>query len=466
MSKMRYRHAPWVPTLVLCAITMGALLIRPPAAHAQSGDATLELSLQRFLEQVEENSLQLENARADRGLAKVQENLAKTQLAPIIAGQVGYTRNLTDITQPFPVGVVATGNPGFLEAVTRDIDINSDNDLTVGVSVQQTIFDAIVLRGLEASRNFSELTGTIYEATRQTLLTEAKRLYFQVLLLNEVVTVRESSAETAYDNFVETQARLDTGLASPLEVLQAEVNYKLTLPETTQAERNRNIALQSLKSFAGIPQETPVQLTGTIDSYPTLPDFSQAFEQRVNRPDYQALQRSAHLRDIDLSLQYAKFYPKLSASFSYGWQGSSDQFDFSDGQDSMSVGVVLSLPIFLGGSRFVQVDEAKLQLQKAYTEIALKEDEIYTELDRIRLTLEESSQRITSAEQTRATAERAYQVMETSLDSGLSTQLELKDARVSLEAAQLSYVAAVFDYLSAYFDWQLAVGGGDTLPSR
>ncbi|MFW5826886.1 MAG: TolC family protein, partial [Alkalispirochaeta sp.] len=340
-------------------------------------------------------------------------------------------------------------------------DVNRDNEFSLGFSVQQKIFDMTVFRALEASRRFIDFTGSTYEAQRQGLLTEAKRLYFQVLLLEEVLRVRESSQEIAFDNYLETQRRLENGVASPLEALRAEVNWKITEPDVSQAERNLNVALQNLKTFAGLDQADAIELAGSFEDYPELPRFDGAFARRGERPDYRALLGRRQLQELNVAAERAKFYPTLSASLSYGWQGSDDGFDVSPGTDVLTAGLSLTVPVFLGGSRFASMEQARLELNQATTAIIMEDERIITELETLRLTLEEARLRIDSAEQTLSTAERAYQVSETSVASGLATQLELKDARVSLEQAQLNYVSAVFDYLSAYFDWQLAAGEGD-----
>jgi outer membrane protein TolC len=452
----RFSHRAAGAALLIALVALAA----PAATYAQAGSAEA-LDLARFLDFVERNSLQLENARTDRSLAETQEDLVRSQIYPFIAGQAGYTRNFLDIEQAVPVAADGSGDGVTYPLVTQEIDVNRDNEFSLGLSVQQKIFDMSVFRALEASRQFTDLTGTVYEASRQGILTEAKRLFFQVLLLQEVLEVRRSSEEIARDNFLETQRRAEAGIASPMEVLRAEVNWKITEPDTSQAERNLNVALQGLKSLAGIPRDAEVSLEGSLDEFPPLPSFGDAFADRINRPDYQALVNQQRLRELNISAQRAAFYPSLSASLTWGWQRSDDGFELSDGTSVLTAGLALTIPIFYGGSRFASLTEAELELRRTRTEIALQDESIATELDRIRLTLDEASLRIESARQTLATAERAYAVTETSVESGLATQLELKDARVSLEAARLNHLSAVFDYLSAYFDWQLATGRGD-----
>ena len=406
------------------------------------------IDLADFLSLVEENSLDLTAAETDRLLAEAQERLAKSAIYPMIGGQAGYTRNFIEITQ---------------EMMGMEIPMNTDNEFSFGVSVEQAIFDMKAFRGVEASREYLKLTGSAYEATRQAIMTAAKKLFYQSLLLQKVLEVRESSQANAYDTFQETRAKFENGIASKMDVLRAEVNWKVTIPETTQAAKNLDVALNNLKNMAGIAPEETIQLSGSLMEYPELPPKLPLQEILSSRPDYEALLNQRQLQEINVAAKRAEFYPSLSANITYGWQAANNEFDLSDPTDSLSAGLTVNIPIFYGGSRFAQLDQARLELEQTHTSIAKKQDDVRTQIESIRLSLKEASDRIESARQTLSTAEQAYEITSTSLESGLATQLELKDARLSLEGAQLQYYSAIFDYLNAYFDWQSAVGVGAEL---
>jgi outer membrane protein TolC len=55
-------------------------------------------------------------------------------------------------------------------------------------------------------------------------------------------------------------------------------------------------------------------------------------------------------------------------------------------------------------------------------------------------------------------ASEAFAVTEVTVNNGLSTQLELKDARLLYDQAQLGFYNACFDYLCAIIDWETASG--------
>src|SRR6056297_3659051 len=99
------------------------------------------IDLKTYVQMVESQSLQLDNAATEQAIARTQEKLAKSQLYPTIAGQVGYTRNLLDITQPVPAYADSNQelvpSSGLYPLGYQDVDVNSDNSLTAGLSVQQ-----------------------------------------------------------------------------------------------------------------------------------------------------------------------------------------------------------------------------------------------------------------------------------------------------------------------------------------
>ncbi len=416
-------------------------------------------SLKQIMELVESNSKELNMARTERKLAAVQENLARSAIFPMIAGNVNYTRNFLGIEQPVPVRSISGGGP----LVYQDMVVNNDNDFSFGVSLQQKIFDMKVFRALEASQQYRTLTGSVYEATRQGITTASKKTFYQVLLLQEVYLVKKATEQNAYDNYLVVKNKYENELVSELDMLQAEVNWKIKIPDSTQAEKNYNLALSHLKHMAGIKLEEDILLQGSLLEYPELPATKNLSEILASRPDYQALINEKILREINVEAKMSEFYPSLSASLTYGWQKSDDGFDLGEGTKVLSAGLSLTIPVFYGGSRLALLEKAKLELNITNTTVLNKEEDVQIQINNIFLTLKEARGRIDSADTTLKVAKKVYSLSETSVNNGLATQLDLKDASLNLEGAQLNYYAAIFDYLNAYFDWQQATGIGNAL---
>ncbi len=423
-------------------------------------------SLEEYVKLVEENSKDLSLARFDRKLAENQKDQASSAIRPMVSGSVGYTRNLLEITAPYPVGADAGIDPisGLHLIKYMDVPVKSDNEYSLSLGLQQTLFDMKAFKAIEASEKYISLTGSVYEATRQGIITGAKKLYFQTVLLEEVYLVKKSTEENAYEAWKDTFLKFENDLASELDVLQAEVNWQMNVPETTLAMRNRDLALSNLKHMAGIDFDEVLVLTDELVMMENSPEEVSFGNILSSRPDFQALKLGNQLNDINISAKKSEFFPKLTATAGYGWQVSDDGFDLSDGTKALSVGLNLSVPIYYGGIRFSQLEEARIESDKAELQMLKKHDEIRMEINNLDLLLSESLDRIQSAESTLNTAEKAYSIMEVTSRNGMATPLDLKDALLNLEGARLNYYVAVYDYLDAYFSWQQAVGEGDKLP--
>jgi len=432
-----------------------------------SGISALDLDLDRFLELVEENNKDLYNAELDEQIAEAQRKLARSAALPIIAGSLGYTRNFEEILAPVPVAAIPISDPnlgGAYPLQYADVPYNKKNDFTAGVQIQQKVFDMTVFQALKASSKYTELAGTVYEATRQGILTGAKQLYFQCVLLEEVYRVKEEAEKNAYETYQDILGKYENELVSELNVLQAEVNWQISRPETTQAARNWNLALNNLKVLGGIGNDEDLVLTDRLSNIPDAPESTDLGQILSARQDYQILRQQEDLMEINKNAIRAEFFPSLSLSVTYGWQDSNDAFRWEEGTDSFTAGLSLTIPVFYGGSRFAKLEKARLELEQSRMEVLKKQDGIQAEITNLQLLLEESSSRLDSAKTTIATAEKAFSIMQISAESGISTQLELKDARLNMSNATLNYYAAVFDYLNAYFQWQQATGQGDVNP--
>ena len=419
-------------------------------------------TLENYITGVEKNSRQLKQAANDVIIAGTQEKAAKSQALPTIGAQAGYTRNLNDIEQSYPV---ASAGPGPL--IWEDIDINRDNDFSFGLSLNQQVFNMKVFEAIRASKEYRMMTGSIYDVQQQEIITIAKKVYYQNYLMEKLYEVRKSTEENTHENYQIIKDKFDNGLVSEVDLLRAEVDWKMTIPETTQAKKNLDLARINFKNLAGIPLDEEIALDCDITVYPEIPEMLPLNKILPERADYKTLLREKNLRDINIKAAMADHYPTLAANFTYGVQSSSDDFVIEDEITAATIGFTLTLPIYTGGALSSQDKQAKTEYQQTILSIDQLETDVMSEIRSIYLSLKEADERIESAITTMETADKAYEITQASYNSGMGTQLELKDARLSRQNAEIAHISAVYEYLAAYFDWEKAIGKvNKSLPAK
>lgn len=413
-----------------------------------------EITIDDYIKLVEKNSKQLLQAAKDIEIADATEKTVRAQAYPAIGAELGYTRNLTDIEQTMPVAVDGSG--GF---IYKDIDVNTDNEFSFGLSLNQQIFNMKVFNAIKASREFKLMSSYIYDIQNQTVITLAKKVYYQNVLLEKLLDVKIEVEENSRENYLNIKKKFENGLVSQFELLRSEVDWKMKIPETTQARKNLDLAKINLKNLAGIQLDDEVLLISDINDYPAIPEIVPISDILKERPDYKSLVREMSLREINIKAAMSDHYPTVSGNIMYGVSTGSDDFSLdSDKTTITQIGIKVSLPIYSGGALSAQDRKAKSEFEQTEIKLDQLTENIMSEINSIYLTLRETNERIESASATMETAQQAYEIAQTSFDSGMATQLDLKDASLSLELAKINHISAIYEYLAASFDWDMAIG--------
>lgn len=406
------------------------------------------LNIDTYLELIRKNNKDILLAAKDVEYSQAQKDEAQGNAYPSLSAEGNYKRYLKD-------SYMFVDMPGIGK---QEFKVTKKNDFSFQTVLVQPIFNYTVFNAIKAAREYEELTNYTYQATVDAVLNGAKKAFYQTLLLHKIIEVKKISEENARLNYEQVKSKFETGIASKFELLQAEVRWKNSIPETQQAERNYKLALNSLKILGGIPVENNLVLIGNLESFPLKPDDFSINESLKRRSDYNAMIWENNLRTTNISVEESGHYPTLYANMAYSYSSQSDKFDFSNQNNVVVAGLNLRIPIFNGWQTTSKVQKAKIEVEKSQIRINKFKEKVATDLTNINLRLEEALKRIQSANVTMETAKQAVLIAETSAKNGLATQLELKDANGLNEQSQLAYYAAVYEYLESYFDWEFTSG--------
>lgn len=414
-------------------------------------------NLEEFVSLVKANSKELKTARKELDMADANKREALSTALPKLMLDANYNRNLSDYYMYVDFSSFTDGEEGGIQK----FKVNRTNEYGLSVVLSQTLFSLNVHNAIKAAGQYRKLTDFVYDANHQEIMTFAKKGFYQTLLLKAVWEVTEKSERNAHENYLSVKDKFDHGLVSQFALLQSEVRWKDMIPQTIEAERNYRLALTSLKNLAGISVDNEIALEGDLERYPEMPDTLEFEKVLSTRPDYNALLWEEKLRRTAVSAERSGYFPTLTGNFIYNFSSQSDEWQLDDKNDNFIVGLNLSVPLFTGGYTRAKVSQARIELDKTRLRVDRTRDDIHKEIADIRLRLSQAKDRILSADATRQTAEKAFEIAQTSAKNGLATQLELKDARVAFDGAQLTYYAAIYEYLSACFDWEKAIGRVD-----
>jgi outer membrane protein len=133
-------------------------------------------------------------------------------------------------------------------------------------------------------------------------------------------------------------------------------------------------------------------------------------------------------------------------------------FPFRYTGQPFSANLVLSLPIFTGFSRSLQLSQARAQQDDADEEVRARRLAVRTEVQARFLGLATSYRAIAVQAQSRDAARDQLRLAQDRYRLGVGTALEVSDAQTAVQRAEADYITAIYDYHKAIAALEAAVG--------
>jgi outer membrane protein len=378
--------------------------------------------------------------RASQAAAAV--GLSKSAYYPYLAASAsaGYAKLFT----PFPTLEVGPG-PSDVTVVgggTLGFDLKSAN---VTLDMKWLLLDFGERSALKTAAEERLMAADVgFNAVHQQLVFAVARRYYEFNSARQRVEAAESSQRAANTVAESVHLRLDHGLATRPELLQAE---ELAAREAFELEAARGVlsdAHVDLVESLGILPTAKLQVAALPDR-PFGADATESLEDLigralVQRPDLVAKLSNVRAARAEVKGAQAAFYPKLGLDASVGWldlQMKSPGTPYFGGNKPVyAAGILASVPVFDGFARREKLRIAEAELQASEDELTHARDSVMREVWRAKTQVETALHKLDSAEKLIAASESAYAASLEAYKHGLGTYVEVSNAQRSVASSR------------------------------
>ncbi|AQX05444.1 transporter [Elizabethkingia meningoseptica] len=334
---------------------------------------------------------------------------------------------------------------------------------SVGVSLQQALFNQQVFVGLKAAKTTKEFYQINKQLTEEQIIEKVSTAYYQVFSQQQKLEAVESSYESTLKARNIIKSLFDNGLAKKVDLDRTNVN--LTNLETNRSQLKNAVTLQenALKFYMGMPIEEPIALVKDdvqIDSQLLTDQIN-----TDNRTEVKVLEKRKQLLQYNVEATKAAYYPTLSLVGNYAWQGLGGKFPIGPGKsqgvywsDYASVGLSLNIPIFNGFLTKSKVDQAKIQLETLEQDLKDTKLSMSMEYRNAKAQMENSLDAIKNQTANMELAQTVLDNTRSNYQYGLATLTELLDAENALVQAKNNYSNSLYDYKIAEVQMYKAKG--------
>lgn len=316
-----------------------------------------------------------------------------------------------------------------------------------GVGISQLITDFGHTSNLAASSKLqASAAAHTAAATRDDVLLEVDRDYFNALRARAIVNVARQTVETRQLLAERVSVLAANQLKSELDVDFAKVALEDARLLLQKAQNDLDSSLASLCTALGLPDLQQFELA---DRDPPLGTASQDVGALIAaalhaRPEL-ARFRDEHEAALHLarSMRDARL-PTISAVVA---AGAAPSHDVRLPNDYAAGGIQISVPVFAGGLYEGRQHEAEFRAKAAAESLRTIEDQVRRDVRIAWLNLTNARQRLQTSEQLAQYAGNAYQLAAARYRVGSASIVELSQAQLELTSAQIGATTARYDVL-------------------
>jgi outer membrane protein TolC len=297
------------------------------------------------------------------------------------------------------------------------------------------------------------------ENTREDTILQVKKVFFNILVLKELLKAHNEAQELANTYYKNIKENFELGMASKYDLLRAELAADSVKPNVLKTEKFLALSILNLKFMTGIPEETPVEIQGTLDYSSRSLELADLVKKALNnRSELHQLEMQISKTNNLLKMAYGQFLPSVSLVASYSYRADLFNLKRKNWEDYYTINLGISFPIFTQFKRTAQVGElrvAKKILDLNYQQL---QDATKLQVRDLYMTIEEEYQNILAGQKNIETAAEGLRTAELTYKEGLTTLLELNSSTSDLTRAKVNFFQAVYNYNIAAAELEKIVG--------
>ena len=411
-----------------------------------------------MIDLAEARSEQIAIAQFGVDRAAAGEQRARSERLPQVSGGASYDRTLqSEFSGLFSGGSGDSADGGLGGGDFSELPFGQPNAFRLNLAFSQALYAG---GRISAQQRLAAVGRTVADrsltSARAQLVLDATQAFYDAALTERLVAIAEASLEQAEAIVAQVELTYKAGRAPEFEWLRARVARDNQRPNVIRAKANRTFAYLRLKQLLEIPSAQAVAVDAELDDAKLEPPgrfasrlalvaAAPAGQTALGRAPVEQAVSAVQAREAALRIAKSQRLPYVSVNSALGEVAYAGLPGLDDWRTNWTVGASVQIPLFTGGrlkadqiSAGADLGEA-LARQKLAVEIAEAETEAALAL------LEAAVATWQASAGTVEQATRAFDIADLRYREGISTQLELLDARLVLQLAQVNRAQAARD---------------------
>jgi outer membrane protein, multidrug efflux system len=384
----------------------------------------------------------------------------RVAVARVEEARAQYGISRADLFPEFDLNAQETAARGPVLGASTSI-VARRYDVNLGLLSYEVDFWGRVRRLKEAALAAYLASDDASRAFRLSLIADVANAYYNVRALDERAELARRTATTREDSLRLIERRVAAGVASRLDLLQAEAVLESARADAAALARQAANARHALAVLVGRMVEIAGPNGAALDDLPLPATLPAGVSSNVllNRPDVMQAEQNLVAANADVGAARAAFFPRVTLVGAAGFASPELSGLFDSERRAWSFVPTISMPIFAGGRYTSAVDVAEARkvvavaqyekaIQQAFAEVAdVLSDQAYL------------AQQYDAQARLATRQDERLKLAQTRYDAGLIGYLDVLDAQREQYAARQALIDVQRARLAAAAQAYKALGG-------
>lgn len=324
----------------------------------------------------------------------------------------------------------------------------------LAITAQWALINPQRTPAIAAARDSFERAKYQYVIALRDLRLQAAQLYFTLQQRDDQVRIGQQSVRASLVSLRDSRARFQAGVATKLEVLEAETQLARDQQLLTTALAEQSISRRRLAALLDLPQNVtataadPSRVLGVWQ--PSIQESivaAYAFREELDQIllDISISNSNANAAQA-ASQPFLNIFAGFDTDFVNGDQGAGEISIDSTRSFDTRVGLNFSWSLFDGGASAAQARRSRQQAQQNRFLFADRRDSIREEVEESFYNLDKNNRNITTTAREVISARESLRLARLRFQAGVTTQREVVDTQRDLTQAEVRYAEAITEY--------------------
>ena len=413
----------------------------------QQSDSTLQdATLQNCITYAVEKQAVVQQAQIDEAITEEAIKSKLSEWFPQVNFNYTFQHNFQVQTS------VIGGNP---------VKLGVDNTSGLSFTLNQPIFNRDVLLASRTRADVRRQAKQNTESVKIDVAANVSKAFYDVLTTEQQIKVADENMVRLERSYKDAYNQYQAGITDKTDYKRAAIALNNTKAAKKSYEVLLKARIENLKAQMNYPVEASLKIVydSTQMEKEILLDTTQTPDY-TRRIEYQLLSTQQKLQEANVQYNKWSFLPQLSANGAYNLNYLNNDFNklYNQSYPASYAGLTLSFPIFQGGKRKYEIQQAKWQLRRTSLDIVNLRNAVNAEYNGALANYKSNYAGYMATKENMVLAKEVYDIIQLQYKSGIKTYLEVITSETDLRSAQINYYNALYELLASKIDVQKAVG--------